>query len=82
MVPPLLFVPVVQNQATDRAHRLGQDKPVFVSKLIVSGSIEEEILALQEKQAELAAGILSKDRSVEVKFGTDDLAALFEPLPG
>ncbi|MBI4743121.1 MAG: DEAD/DEAH box helicase [Betaproteobacteria bacterium] len=73
--------PAVENQATDRAHRLGQDKAVFVYKLIVAGSIEEKILALQERKAELAAGILSEDRGVDVKFGTDDIAALFAPLP-
>ena len=73
--------PAVENQATDRAHRLGQDKAVFVYKLIVAGSIEEKILALQERKAELAAGILSEDHGVDVKFGSDDIAALFAPLP-
>ena len=73
--------PAVENQATDRAHRLGQDKPVFVYKLIIAGSIEEKILTLQERKAELAAGILSEDRTVSLKFGEDDIAALFAPLP-
>jgi len=73
--------PAVENQATDRAHRLGQDKPVFVYKLIIAGSIEEKILALQERKAELAAGILSEDHNIDLKFGEDDIAALFSPLP-
>jgi superfamily II DNA or RNA helicase len=73
--------PAVENQATDRAHRLGQDKPVFVYKLVVSGSIEERILALQEKKADLAAGILSEDASVTAKFSEGDLQALLAPLP-
>ena len=73
--------PAVENQATDRAHRLGQTKNVFVYKLVVAGSIEEKILALQEKKAELAAGILSDDASGLVKFGEADIAALLAPLP-
>ncbi len=72
--------PAVENQATDRAHRLGQSKNVFVYKLVVAGSIEEKILALQDKKAELAAGILSVDHEGSVKFGDADLAALLEPI--
>ena len=41
--------PAVENQATDRAHRIGQDKPVFVYKLIATGSVEEKIVALARK---------------------------------
>ena len=72
--------PAVENQATDRAHRLGQSKKVFVYKLVVAGSIEEKILALQDKKADLAAGILSEDHQGSVKFSDDDLAALLEPI--
>ncbi|MCM8594851.1 DEAD/DEAH box helicase [Accumulibacter sp.] len=74
--------PAAENQATDRAHRLGQDKPVFVYKLIIAGSIEEKILQLQERKAELAARILSSDQDIEAKFASDDIAALFAPLAG
>ena len=74
--------PAAENQATDRAHRIGQSKNVFVYKLVVAGSIEEKILALQEKKADLAAGVLSEDASGLTKFGTDDLSALLAPLAG
>lgn len=73
--------PAVENQATDRAHRIGQSKNVFVYKLVVAGSIEEKILALQEKKAELAAGVLSEDAAGLTKFGAEDIAALLAPLP-
>lgn len=73
--------PAAEEQATDRAHRLGQDKPVFVYKLVVAGSIEERILALQEKKSALAAGILSDDASALEKFSPDALLSLLEALP-
>ncbi len=73
--------PAVENQATDRAHRIGQEKKVFVYKLVVAGSIEEKILALQGKKAELAAGVLSEDSGALSKFGEADIRALLAPLP-
>ncbi|MBS0542725.1 MAG: DEAD/DEAH box helicase, partial [Proteobacteria bacterium] len=73
--------PAAENQATDRAHRIGQDKPVFVFKLICAGSIEERILALQDRKAALAASVLSEDANALAKFGEADIAALLAPLP-
>ncbi|MEW6676694.1 MAG: DEAD/DEAH box helicase [Pseudomonadota bacterium] len=74
--------PAAENQATDRAHRIGQKNRVFVYKLVVAGSIEERIVALQEKKAALAEGVLSEDAQALAKFGEDDIQALLAPLPG
>jgi SNF2 family DNA or RNA helicase len=52
--------PAVESQATDRAYRIGQDKHVFVYKLITKNSIEEKILKLQERKKELVDGLLAE----------------------
>ena len=73
--------PAVERQATDRAHRIGQEQPVFVYKLVVAGSIEERMLALQARKSALAEGVLGVDAAAAVKFDADDLAGLLAPLP-
>lgn len=72
--------PAVEQQATDRAHRIGQDQPVFVYKLVVEGSIEEKMLALQARKAALADGVLGSDPAQATKFSVDDLRGLLAPL--
>jgi len=54
--------PAVEAQATDRAHRIGQDKPVFVYKLVTEGTVEEKILKLQEHKRKLAEGVYGRDQ--------------------
>ncbi|MEY8216341.1 MAG: DEAD/DEAH box helicase [Colwellia sp.] len=73
--------PAVENQATDRAYRIGQDKPVFVYKLIIENSIEEKIQKIQQNKAELAKSLLSEEVSDNKLSLTDDiLGALLAPL--
>ena len=72
--------PAAQNQATDRAHRMGQRKPVFVYKLIVSGSVEEKMMALQERKAMLADGMLSS-HGASAELSDADVDDLFAAMP-
>jgi superfamily II DNA or RNA helicase len=72
--------PAAETQATDRAHRIGQDKPVFVYKLICAGTVEERIQALQQRKAELAQAVLDGGSSGSLDFAQEDLDALFAPL--
>lgn len=72
--------PAVEDQATDRTHRIGQENPVFVYKLITSGTVEEAILGMQERKRELVDGILSQDSSKALALSEADLEQFFMPL--
>ena len=72
--------PAVENQATDRAHRIGQDKKVFVYKLMTIGTVEEKILAMQVRKRELVEGLLNEQPQHNLKITADDLDVLFAPL--
>ena len=73
--------PAVEQQATARAHRIGQDQPVFVYKLVVQGSIEERMLELQARKQALVEGVLGVDGAVALKFSEADLQGLLAPMP-
>ena len=72
--------PAVENQATDRAHRIGQDKTVFVYKLIAEGTVEEKMVELQGKKQALVDSVLS-GTGAGLSFTEEDIEALFAPLP-
>jgi SNF2 family DNA or RNA helicase len=73
--------PAVERQATDRAYRIGQDKPVFVYRLISRGTVEEKIQQLQAQKAALARGILDGREKEGWRLAEEDIDALFAPLP-
>ncbi|HED05959.1 MAG TPA: DEAD/DEAH box helicase, partial [Ignavibacteria bacterium] len=70
--------PAVEMQATDRTHRIGQDKSVFVYKFITKNSIEEKILSLQEKKRNLVREIISTETSLLKNLTKEDIEILFE----
>lgn len=71
--------PAVEEQANARAHRIGQDRPVLVYKLVVEGSIEERMLELQARKLALTNSVLGHDAEGALKFDAVDLDALLAP---
>ena len=72
--------PAAEAQASDRAYRIGQDKPVFVYRLIARGSVEEKIQQLQQSKANLARSVLEGGGQGDWSLSEADLDALLAPL--
>jgi SNF2 family DNA or RNA helicase len=72
--------PAAQAQATDRAHRIGQTKPVFVHDLIAAGSVEERMLTLQKRKRALANAILDNGSAATGALSERDIDDLLAPL--
>jgi SNF2 family DNA or RNA helicase len=71
----------VEDQASDRAHRIGQDRPVTVYRLVAKGTIEEQILSLHEEKRELVSGVLDgKDQAG--RLSNRELLELLTERPG
>ncbi|MFD8820288.1 DEAD/DEAH box helicase, partial [Streptomyces sp. NPDC059627] len=70
--------PAVEAQATDRAHRIGQTRPVQVHRMIAEGTIEDRIAALMEAKGELADAVVGSGEQAVSRLGNDELANLVE----
>jgi SNF2 family DNA or RNA helicase len=71
--------PAVEDQATDRAHRIGQDKRVFVHRLIALGTIEEKMEVLKERKRALVASVLDAEHGSALRLTEADVEELFAP---
>ena len=69
--------PAVEMQASDRAHRIGQDKPVFIYKLIARDTVEEKILQLQERKRNLVDQLITTESSFFKSLTKEDVKQLF-----
>ncbi|WP_051484442.1 DEAD/DEAH box helicase [Shewanella waksmanii] len=72
--------PAAEEQASDRAYRIGQTKPVFVYKLICKDTVEERIQALQQTKMHLASGIYQDENLPSTQMGSDEWLTLLAPM--
>ncbi|WP_438853948.1 DEAD/DEAH box helicase [Agromyces sp. M3QZ16-3] len=73
--------PASEDQAIDRAHRIGQDKQVMVYRLVAAGTIEQKVMELNEKKGELAASVLDAEAPAGARLDVAELRALLDDDP-
>ena len=67
--------PAIEDQASDRAHRIGQDRPVTIYRLIASGTIEEKIIRLHQNKRSMADALL-QDADMFSQISAEDVIRL------
>ena len=72
--------PAVEQQASDRAHRIGQTNRVFVYKYIVKDSVEEKILQLQQDKIALSENLITSEKGMLKQLKLEDLKQIFQIL--
>tara|TARA_Y100001970_G_scaffold177008_1_gene215679 strand:- start:1420 stop:3876 length:2457 start_codon:yes stop_codon:yes gene_type:complete len=72
--------PAIEDQATDRVHRIGQTKNVYVHQIINNDTLEEKIASLLNKKRELAKGIIGKSVSKGPKWSKEELLEILKPI--
>ena len=72
--------PAVERQAMDRVHRIGQDKPVFIHRLIAEGAVEEAIVKLQERKQALTDALFEGGSGGTLALAEEDIDLLFRPI--
>nr|WP_257908536.1 C-terminal helicase domain-containing protein [Janibacter limosus] len=71
--------PAAEAQAIDRVHRIGQDRPVMVYRLVSTGTIEEKVLALQERKRDLFERVVDEGGALSGAITSTDIRALLDP---
>jgi SNF2 family DNA or RNA helicase len=74
--------PAIEDQATDRAHRIGQAKAVFVYELMMQGTVEERMIELQRRKRAVANAIHTARDANAPPLDSADIDRLLAPLPG
>ncbi len=70
--------PAAETQAIDRTHRIGQDKPVNVYRLVAADTIEEKVVALQERKRDLFDQVVGTASDIAAPLSADDIRGLLD----
>jgi SNF2 family DNA or RNA helicase len=72
--------PAVEGQAVDRAHRIGQTKPVTVYRLVTEDSVEQKIMDLKKRKAQIVDALINENSMSSLRLTKNDIENLFAPL--